>query len=312
MSASPARRGFTITESLVIAALAGASVACAAAMSAGPPPSAHRGGLIAALTKARASARQLKDATMVRGIVQSFVIHAQNNQGVYPLPSRIDTANKTVKAEGRAKDTTANIFSILVWNGHISTEICVSAAEVNKKIQRDDDYEFTSPKAAVTPAEAEWDPAFSCDFLHPPGNVSFAVLQTSDPRMSMWSDTFSTTEAVVGNRGPAIASVGVDAEGRPSAKLRVRQWSKTFLIHGPRKSWEGNIAYNDGHVTFETAYTPEGVTYTLPNADAAGNKVTRPDNIFFDEPDAAGGKNIYLGIWRRAGATPKDFGGVWD
>ncbi len=307
-------RGFTSVEALAITAVAAAGVACAAAMSQGPPArsSADGGGLLMSLSRARASARQLKDSVMIRGIVQGCIIHAQNNAGSYPLPSKIDAADATVEAKGRAKDTTANILSIMVWNGNISTEMCVSAVEVNKKIQIFDKYEFTVPHTAVKPANAAWDPAFSCDFLHPPGYVSFALMQTSDSRLPMWKDTFAGNEAVLGNRGPAIASIGVDAEGKPTATLRVRQWSKTFLIHGPRDSWEGNIAYNDGHVSYETTYTPDGVTYAFGKADAAGKPAAKPDNIFFDEKDAADGKNIYLGIWRRAGATPKDFGGVWD
>jgi prepilin-type processing-associated H-X9-DG protein len=107
--------------------------------------------------------------------------------------------------------------------------------------------------------------------------------------------------------------VGVDADGKPTATLRVRPWSKTFLIHGPRDSWEGNIAYNDGHVNFETSYTPENVRYR-PRGSAPGTspKADKPDNIFFDEKDAADGKNVYLGIWRRAGSKPEAFGGIWD
>jgi prepilin-type processing-associated H-X9-DG protein len=319
------RGGFTVVELMALAAAGAVGLASMVAMTAEPPPgrrvsTEEEASPLASLSQARAQARALKDATQIRGIDQSFIIWAQNNKSVYPLPSKIDTENKTVAVEGRAKDTTANIFSMLIFNGSISTELCVSPAEVNKKIKVYETYEFTNPKAAVNGPEALWDPAFRCDFLRQPGgNVSYAHLQTSDSRLPMWSDTFSSTEAVVGNRGPAIAEAGVDEAGQPTTRLR-KEKSKTFRIHGSQGSWEGNVAYNDGHVNLETRYTPDGVMYTASTGDAAKAAVktdgptqkSKPDNLFFDEKDAVDGKNLYLGIWRRAGAKPEEFGGIWD
>src|SRR5688572_21427947 len=91
-------------------------------------------GVIASLVAAgaadpRAGARRAKDAAQLRGIGQSFIVWAQNNQDLYPLPSKVDAANATVAQAGRAKDTTANIFSLLIFNGFLPAEMLVSPAE---------------------------------------------------------------------------------------------------------------------------------------------------------------------------------------
>jgi len=265
-------------------------------------------------------APQLKDSTQLRGISQSMVVWANNNNGEYPLPSILDQSDLTVADKGRAKDTTANIFSILSYNGFISPEICVSPSESNRAISADDDYAYNSPVTAVSPADALWDPAFAADFTaggRGGGNFSYGHLQPSGTRgtpagtntaaieptgrLQAWRDTFSTTEAIIGNRGPEIASVASDYT--PTLKNKS---SNTFRIHGGRSTWEGNIGYNDGHVQFETSLKPTGaMRYTSTSGE-------RWDSLFFDEPDDTNQSNIFLGIFTTAGEKPADFKSIWD
>lgn len=250
--------------------------------------------------------RQFKDASQIRGIHQALVVWAHNNQDHYPLPSLIDTDNATVPEEGSAKDTTANILSILIFNSFMSPYICINPAETNKAIVEYEDYEFDEPSAAVDPANALWDPAFSADFESGIANSSYAhqlpIGPTGDVR---WNSTFNATEPILGNRGPEISNLTYDKNGSPKPTYAIPD-SLTFLIHGSKKTWEGNIAYNDNHVSFETSLAPEGITYIIAPTQ------TRPDVLFYDEPDAAAGVNAYLGIFTKAGPEPKDFKAIWD
>src|SRR5690606_32187581 len=135
------------------------------------------------LTNAREAARQVKDAAQIRNFIQAMVVFALNNKDVYPLPSLLALNNDTVADAGAAKDTTANTFSILVYQGAISTELLVSPAESNPTIKRFNDYEFVDPKAAVNPAKALWDPALSADFSEgKTGHISYAHLQPTGGR----------------------------------------------------------------------------------------------------------------------------------
>ncbi|MGD9690589.1 MAG: type II secretion system protein [Phycisphaerales bacterium] len=281
-------RAFTLIELLVVIAIIALLV----------------GILLPALGKARQSARQLKCATQVRNIVQSCLIWSQQNKENFPLPSQIDKGNTTINVGAtaqRTKDNTGNIVSLLIWNGAISPEVCVSPAESNSQIAIDDGYQNANPQGAATPASALWDPRFGgtpSDTGAPArrttgrGSVSYAhAIPFGTPRASRWSNTFNATEAVWGNRGPTYeGATSNDSGPYPPAttgwKLAngtLGTNSNTLLIHGGRNTWEGNIGYNDGHVNFETRPDPTEITYRRDT----GSPLTVPDNFFVNESDDA-------------------------
>lgn len=256
---------------------------------------------------AAAAQRQLKDATQVRGILQSMVIWGQNNRDEYPLPSRVDQDDLTVREKGAAKDTTSNIFSLLIFNGFIPSEICLSPAESNANIEVDTDYEFAQPKTAVNREKALWDPSFNADFTKGKGNLSYAHMQPHGNRLARWSSTYQATEAQVGNRGPEIA--GVDAAGGKLAAKVKDPNSVTFLNHGPRESWEGNIGYADAHVDYVTTLLGDDPKVWDRYEGRAGLTF---DCYFYDEPDDVNKRNIFMSIFTKAGPESKDWTAIWD
>jgi type II secretory pathway pseudopilin PulG len=241
--------------------------------------------------------RQLKDSTQVGGIHQSMVTWAQNNQDRYPIPSLVDKDDQTLVAntsdDPASKDLTRHVLSLLVFNGFISTELLINPAESNTGgVVRDDTYQFDAPAAAANPKNALWDPAFRAapadDAIGPgqkdtdPGSNSYALTPIAGKRTARWTSTFNSTEAVLGDRGPLYELSADSWRLLPSSNFGDN--SNTLLIHGTRSKWEGNIAYNDNHVQFETKPDPDDVTSTFTGISDRKKQV-RSDNLFANEED---------------------------
>ncbi len=305
------RKAFTLIELLVVIAIIALLI----------------GILLPALGKARASARQIKDSTQIRGVHQGMVLFAQSNGDLYPIPSTLDKANQTIIATA-AKDDPGAVLSSLIFGNYFSPELCVSPAEQSAQIAIDTNYYLSIPPAAKSSTtganattQALWDPEFygspaEGHFPTPAtntgnkplgyntgtdtsGNNSYAMTPFFGGRRSKWNSTLQSTEAVIGNRGPTYTlttpadtgtfalvpnstaptpwtsgAVGTNAPGSQSTTLQ---------IHGGRTSWEGNIAYNDNHVNFETRPDPENLNFNFTGLQPANR--SKPDNLHMSERD---------------------------
>lgn len=295
MARRKCQRGFTLLEALVVLAvvLVGLVVVGAIVLNTG-----HR-------RKLPNSMLTVKDSSQVRGILQAMVLWGQNNGGTYPLPSLVDVDDATVPEQGAAKNTSANIYSMLIWNGLVTVEMLVSPVEMGN-VEKYKGYELSSPRAAVDPRKAQWDPAFRADFTgREPGGVSYAHMLPGAARAATWANTFNATEVVVANRGPRVNGVTYNANGS-IASIDADRKSVTYQFYAPVDTWTGNVGYNDNHVMFGQSMSPTGISYLT------GSGAVRADVLFYDEPDDPGGMNAFLSLFTTAGDTRSDFTTIWD
>lgn len=250
--------------------------------------------LVPGFSRARLAACALTDSDQLRLIIQGMGVFALANDGAYPLPGDVDTADATVAGEAESKNTTGNFLSFLIFNGQIRPETCVSPAEPDPVVTACTEYEYENPALAVDPGGAIWDPGFAgtpadAGEKHDPNmsNQSYAPLAYfGQKRTERWRSRGDAPTALISNRGPSYAGSTYPPGGTwQLAPDPFGTGSWTLLTYGEPDSWEGNVAYDDGAVLFQETPNPPRTTYTR----LSGNPREVADNLFVNETDEAGG-----------------------
>lgn len=255
-------KGFTLIELLVVMGIIALLLAI----------------LLPALSKARANTKRVKCSTQINQIHKGFQWSSRDNEGIFPTPGLADRlpvggVNTPGKgAEDILQNHHAAVYSLGIMQNAFPTDVLVTPAEVSTSVLVMANYNFESYNPLGN-SDQFWDPTFQANLATGQlSNLSYGTLQlTGGRKAKQWRDTLDSRFVVIANRGVINGSIA------PGDYLA----SKTLQIHGGAKEWEGNVCFNDGHVTFERKFQPDGVSQFTQGA------VTIEDNIFKDDPEAA-------------------------
>ncbi len=233
------------------------------------------------------------------------------------------TASGQLANKQKQYDRTGAILSILIYNGFITPEQLINPAEADGNIRADKDFQFQSVSQAQDPRQALWDPgllgAFSNrDKFIPPtttgtttgqnqpdnptaqmaniGNNSYALQPLWGARTSSryWSNTTDANTPLIANRGPKYvepANLLTNANALyvlATTPAGSGIGAPSLLIHGGKKTWEGNVVWNDNHVSFETTAQPQTLRIDYVQG---GTTYQVGDNLFVDEAGETNGQS---------------------
>jgi len=276
------RHGFTLIELLVVIAII----------------TLLMGILLPALANARRAAQTVKDSTQLAQIHKGMVTFSRQFDGIFPKPGIINplafngVETPGLGSEDISKNTSQNLYSACIAQNFFGTEIVVSPSEVNGRVLAKNDYNHERYQPIQ---DTYWDGdntgvyngwsagEFACD-VDDISNTSYAHSTLTGKRgREQWRDNVDSEWAMLGNRGVENGTL------TPA----IYEASLTLQFHAGRRSWEGNIAYSDGHVTLEDSFVKEGINFINDSG------VLEPDNYFLEQSeDNSGGGGLGTGYDR--------------
>ncbi len=291
-------RGFTLIELLVVIAIIALLI----------------GILLPALARARNNAKFLTCSTRVNQIHKGMVLFANDFGGTYPKPVRISPGTANVNVYGQNGNSSANFYSYMIFNTYYSPEVVTCPGDASSNLEVKTKYRYGTQDDPGWNDIWMWDPDFSCNVQDngQKSNASYATLAPAGSRYNAeWADSLNANYAVISDRGVR--------DGIPDKK------SPTYLFHGARTTWSGNVGFNDGHVLgfqeqtglglqsedqTELAFCPPGVTYrnTSVQKDLLDNLFKQQDPI----SGGTGGKDIWLCMWGNSPDNTTSPTQYWD
>lgn len=265
------KRAFTLVELLVVVAIIALLV----------------GLLLPALAKAQFAAKTVKDSNQIKQIFTAMIGKANETKGgKLPVPglmNRLAVNGQQVPGEGAedfAKNRTQCLYSACVAQGLFNTDILVGPTEVNPVVMVYQNYNYQAYRPAQ---DLYWDGdgasigtsgllakinatagASATDVCH----TSYAHQVLAGWRKEQsWRNTLDSSKAMMVTRGTQNGVTNGDAF----------EQSPTLRLHAAAKSWEGNLCFGDSHMEFIETMRPDGIFYECGNY--AGGNLSK-DNLF--------------------------------
>jgi hypothetical protein len=239
----------------------------------------------------------MKDAAQIKAIHQTFIAFADQNNGTLPTPGLIDRKPDPILGENPATgpedcrhNNSGALYSAMIAQHYFNTDIVIGPTEVNPVVVQDEDYDYNAYDPS---ADTYWDDEFHVKVSVAPGgtkggNASYAHMAfCGDRKRLKWRDSRAPGDPVIGTRGVKHdeGEGGADDPMPLNDERYVK--SQTLLLHGSRKSWQGNMCFNDNHMEVLKHFYPQLTTFE----PAKNPRGPQKDNIFAaefeDHPDGA-------------------------